>query len=273
MRLPFFHVDAFSEKVFSGNPAAVMPLGAWLPEATMQALAAENNLSETAFMVPEAGQWAIRWFTPAVEIDLCGHATLAAAHVVFERLAPERREVTFHSGAGPLRVERNEGGRLTMTFPRRAPSRVEPPPALREALRGAALVECGKSRDLMAVLRTEEEVRALQPDLGAVTRLDAVGLIVTAPGAPGSDTDFVSRCFYPREGIDEDPVTGAAHCTLTPYWAARLKRRVLRARQVSRRGGVIDCQDRPEDGTVKLGGEAALYLEGSVYLRSAHTAP
>jgi predicted PhzF superfamily epimerase YddE/YHI9 len=266
MRFPFFQVDAFTDRVFSGNPAAVMPLYAWLPDETLRALAGENNLSETAFLVPQAGQWAIRWFTPEVEVDLCGHATLAAAWVVFHRLAPERRQVTFASPSGPLHVERDEQGHFFMTLPRRPAVRIEPPPELLAALRGAAPEECWKARDVMAVLGSEAAVRALQPELEAVARLDALGLIVTAPAAPGGGADFVSRCFYPQAGVAEDPVTGSAHCTLAPYWAGRLQRRTLKARQASRRGGLLDCEDRPEAGAVRLSGEAALYLEGTVYL-------
>jgi PhzF family phenazine biosynthesis protein len=266
--LPLFQVDAFADEPLGGNPAAVMPLGHWLPDQALAALAAENNLAETAFLVPEGDRWAIRWFTPKVEVELCGHATLAAAWVVFHRLAPERRTVTFRSPAGPLEVTRDEAGLLAMTLPRRAPRPLPPPPDLLAALRGAPLLECWRATDLLAVLGSEAEVRALDPDLAAVARLDAPGLIVTAPGAPGGGADFVSRCFYPNDGIPEDPVTGSAHCTLAPYWAGRLGRRELTALQASRRGGRLGCQDRPEDGVVRLTGRAALYLEGTAYVPS-----
>jgi PhzF family phenazine biosynthesis protein len=262
MRIPIWQVDAFTDHVFGGNPAAICPLEAWLPDGTLLAIAAENNLAETAFLVADGDGFAIRWFTPTVEVDLCGHATLASAHVVFRHLAPERREVTFRSASGPLRVVREADGRIAMALPRRPARPIEPPPALARAL-GAAPVEVLLANEWVAVLGTEAEVRALAPDLAAVATLPGHGLIVTAPAStPG--IDFVSRCFFPQIGIPEDPVTGSAHCTLAPYWAARLGRARLEALQVSRRVGRVTCEDRPDEGTVGIAGRAAEYLAGAI---------
>lgn len=258
MRLPIFQIDAFTDRVFAGNPAAVCPLQRWLPDATLAAIAAENNLSETAFLVRGSDGWRIRWFTPEIEVELCGHATLASAWLVLERLEPAASEVTFASQSGPLRVERGEGGPLRMVFPRRPGRRIDAPELLVRAL-GRAPRETFLARDLMAVLTSEEEVRALAPDLAAVKALDAHGLIVTAPGR---EVDFVSRFFVPQAGIAEDPVTGSAHCTLVPYWSGRLGKRVLEARQVSRRGGSLRCEDLGD--AVAISGRAAPYIEGTI---------
>jgi predicted PhzF superfamily epimerase YddE/YHI9 len=258
VRIPIFQVDAFAERPFAGNPAAVCPLDAWLPDALMQAIAQENNLSETAFVLRDPGGWAIRWFTPEMEVDLCGHATLASAWVVLERLEPGASEVTFRSPSGPLRVERGAGGMLRMVFPRRPGRPIDPPELLVRAI-GRRPRETLLARDLMAVVETEEQVRALAPDLAAVRELDALGLIVTAPGR---EVDFVSRFFVPRAGIAEDPVTGSAHCTLVPYWSARLGKRALEARQVSRRGGALRCEDLVD--AVSIAGRATLFLEGAM---------
>jgi predicted PhzF superfamily epimerase YddE/YHI9 len=261
MRIPIHQVDAFTDRVFGGNPAAVCPLERWLPDETLLAIANENNLSETAFLVQSGDGYELRWFTPEVEVDLCGHATLASAFVVFKHLAPARTEVAFTTReAGTLRVVRRADDRLELTLPRRAGVPCAPPPALVAAL-GRAPRETVQARDLVAVLGSEDEVRALVPDLAAVKELDALGLVVTAPGR---DVDFVSRYFGPRVGIPEDPVTGSAHCTLVPYWSARLGKTRLEARQVSRRGGLLSCEDRVEEGTVALVGRAAQYLEGVI---------
>ncbi|ABS24829.1 PhzF family phenazine biosynthesis protein [Anaeromyxobacter sp. Fw109-5] len=267
MRIPIWQVDAFTERVFAGNPAAVCTLERWLPDETLRAVAAENALSETAFLVREGGEggeYAIRWFTPEVEVDLCGHATLASGFVVLSVLEPARAAVTFRSQSGLLGVSRGEGGRLVMTFPRRAPAPVEPPPLLVGAL-GRRPLETLRARDLVAVLDSEDAVRAAAPDLAAVAGLDALGLAITAPGSRGAD--FVSRYFAPQAGVPEDPVTGSAHCTLAPYWAARLGKRRLLAHQVSRRGGVVECEDTGE--AVVLAGRAALYLTGELTLPDA----
>ena len=265
MKTPIYQVDAFASAVFNGNPAAVCPLERWLPEATMQAIAAENNLAETAFFVRRDGgasatpgpDYDLRWFTPAVEMDLCGHATLASAFVVFTVLEPARDAVTFHSRSGPLTVRR-AGELLVMDFPSRAPARCDAPAGLATAL-GAEPREVWKSRDLMAVFAREENVRALAPSFDRILALGVHGVIVTAPG---DEVDFVSRFFAPLVGVPEDPVTGSAHCTLVPYWAKRLGRNKLRAHQVSTRGGELHCEDRGE--RVTIAGRAVKYLEGTI---------
>jgi PhzF family phenazine biosynthesis protein len=272
-RLPIYQVDAFTGRVFAGNPAAVCPLERWLDERLMLAIAAENNLSETAFFVPSpergaprngypersANDFDIRWFTPAAEIDLCGHATLASAFVLFHWLDPTRTSVTFHSKSGPLVVEKG-GELLAMEFPSRPAGECEAPLALEQAL-GARPAATLMSRDLLAVYETEEEVRALHPDFARVVALGTHAVIVTAPGR---DCDFVSRFFAPAVGVPEDPVTGSAHCTLIPYWARRLGKRTLHARQVSARGGELFCEDLGE--RVIIAGRAAPYLEGTIAL-------
>jgi PhzF family phenazine biosynthesis protein len=259
MRLRLWQVDAFAERVFGGNPAAVVPLEAWLPDETLQGIATENNLSETAFLVPEPDGFHLRWFTPVYEVDLCGHATLASAHVVFTHLQPAWRAVTFRTRSGPLTVERREGGLLAMTFPRKTPAPCAVPDVVIHALGGVVPEAAFTARDTFAVLRSEAEVRAAAPDLAAVKTLPGHGLVVTAPAStPGAD--FVSRFFAPQAGIAEDPVTGSVHCALIPYWAARLGKRRLEALQVSRRGGRLSCEDRDE--TVGIAGKAVPYLEG-----------
>ncbi|MFZ2068784.1 MAG: PhzF family phenazine biosynthesis protein [Xanthobacteraceae bacterium] len=259
MRLPIYQVDAFAEKLFGGNPAAICPLTEWLPDATMQAIAAENNLAETAFFVREGADYALRWFTPAVEVDLCGHATLASAHVVFAFLEPERASVNFRTlKAGMLTVARH-GDMLMMDFPARPATAVEPPPGLLATLGGSPR-EVLKARDHVVVYGSAAEVAALKPDFAALGRLDCWAAIATAPGEDG--TDFVSRFFAPRQGIDEDPATGSSHCTLVPYWAARLGKRELKARQLSRRVGTLTCALNGD--RVAIGGRTVLYLEGKI---------
>lgn len=258
MKLRLFHVDAFAPRPFTGNPAAVVPLDGWLDDATLHAIAAENNLAETAFLVRGGGGWEIRWRTPTVEVDLCGHATLAAGYVVLTHLEPSAQEVTFATReAGPLTVRRGADGELRLDLPSRPPERCPAPPALLRALGGLSPEACLFARDYVAVLASEADVRALCPRLPHVCELDAQGLIVTAPG---NEADFVSRYFAPQVGIDEDPVTGSAHCALVPYWAARLGRTELRARQLSARGGELGCELRGD--RVSLGGRVQPYLEG-----------
>jgi PhzF family phenazine biosynthesis protein len=257
MKAPLWQVDAFSSKRFAGNPAAVVPLAQWLPDATMLAIAAENNLAETAFFVPHGEDYAIRWFTPAIEIPLCGHATLASGWVVLNRLEPQRQAVTFQSKSGPLTVAR-DGARLAMDFPANAVTPSAGNPALVAAL-GAAPRELHEGFQWLAVYDREEQVRALQPDCRARGLLDIHGVIATAPGR---DCDFVSRFFAPAAGIDEDPVTGSAHTRLVPYWARRLGKDALFARQVSPRGGELWCELR--GARVTMAGDAALYLEGTI---------
>lgn len=262
--IPCYQVDAFTHQPFAGNPAAVCPLQDWLPESLMQRIAAENNLSETAFFVPQGEDYALRWFTPEVEVDLCGHATLASGFILMSLLEPGRTQVRFHSRSGPLTVTR-EGQRYTLDFPARPPS---PGPAahlLAQAL-GRAPREVVRARDLVAIFNTAEEVRALRPDMAALAALpDTYAVCATAPGTgQDSDVDFVSRFFAPAKGIPEDPVTGSAHCTLTPLWASRLGRNPLRARQVSRRGGELTCQLLGE--RVLLSGHAVLMRSGTFHL-------
>jgi PhzF family phenazine biosynthesis protein len=259
MRIPIYHIDAFTSRLFGGNPAAVCPLEQWLDEATLQSIAAENSLPETAFIKGGGGAYEIRWMTPVQEIDLCGHATLASGHVIFEVLEPGLDKVVFQSKSGPLRVDK-EGDRLVLEFPSRPPKAIAPPPSLATIL-GATPREVLKARDLMAVFETEAEVRGLKPDLHAMLTLDTFGVIVTAPG---SDVDFVSRFFAPARGIPEDPVTGSAHCTLVPYWSKRLGKKSLTARQVSARGGELVLEDHGE--RVRIGGRTVQYLEGTLEL-------
>jgi predicted PhzF superfamily epimerase YddE/YHI9 len=260
MRLPLYQVDAFTDRLFGGNPAAICPLQAWLPDATMQAIAAENNLAETAFFVPEGDGYALRWFTPTVEVDLCGHATLASGHVVLQLLEPQRDSVNFRTlKAGTLRVARRPQDRLEMDFPARPAVAVEPPAGLLAAL-GGAPTEVLRARDHLVVYGSAAEVAALKPDFAALGKVDSWAVIATAPGEDG--VDFVSRFFAPRQGVPEDPVTGSAHCTLTPYWAKRLGKTELEARQISPRSGALQCAlvgDR-----VTIAGRTVLYLEGSI---------
>jgi PhzF family phenazine biosynthesis protein len=260
MRIPIYQLDAFTDRRFAGNPAAVCPLDAWLPDATLQAIAAENNLSETAFFVPAADGYELRWFTPATEIDLCGHATLASGEVVFRFLAPDLRSVRFRTRrAGVLTVSRR-GDELVMDFPARPAERIEPPAALAAALGAKPQEVLAGQRDYLAVFESADDVAALRPDMRALAALDRSTVIVTAPG--GGGVDFVSRFFAPALGVDEDPVTGSAHCMLAPYWAKRLQKRSLKARQISARGGEIACEI--ERDRVLLAGKVALYLEGSI---------
>ena len=255
-----FQVDAFADAVFGGNPAAVCPLDSWPGDDTLQAVARENNLSETAFFVPAGEAYALRWFTPAAEVGLCGHATLASAYVVFRHVRRTARSVAFESRSGRLTVSREGDGGLTMDFPALAAAPVAAPAALAAGL-GAAPEAVFADMDYLALFASEAEVRGIAPDFAALARLARRGVIVTAPG---EDEDFVSRFFCPRLGVPEDPVTGSAHCMLAPFWAERLGKTTLRARQVSARGGLLRCV---ADGRrVRLTGRAVQYLEGVVTL-------
>jgi len=259
MRLPIYQVDAFADRVFRGNPAAVCPLETWLPDATMQAIAAENNLSETAFFVREGSDYALRWFTPAVEVDLCGHATLASGYVVMRFLEPQRESVSFRTAkAGTLTVTRR-ADMLVMDFPTRPAVPAAAPPGLFAALGGTPR-EVLRARDHLVVYGSAAEIAALAPDLAALAKVDCWAVIVTAPGDNG--VDFVSRFFAPAQGILEDPVTGSAHCTLVPYWANRLGKTEFEARQLSRRGGALSCA--LDGDRVSIAGKAVLYLEGRI---------
>jgi PhzF family phenazine biosynthesis protein len=259
VRAAFFQVDAFTVRRFTGNPAAVVLLDSFPADEVLQSVAAENNLAETAFLVPDGDGYQIRWFTPAVEVPLCGHATLASAAVVMERREPGRNNVVFQSQSGPLPVERTGDGYL-MDFPARSCEPVDAPGGMAAAL-GTAPVEVHVNRwNYLAVLPSASEVRELRPDIAAIARLDRGGVIVTAAGQ--APYDITSRYFAPAKGVPEDPVTGGAHCMLAPFWAGRLGQTSLRAYQASRRGGEVRCSvvgDR-----VTLAGSCAFYLHGEI---------
>ncbi|GAA4461625.1 PhzF family phenazine biosynthesis protein [Nemorincola caseinilytica] len=259
MKIKMYQADAFTDRLFRGNPAAVCMLPEWLPETAMQAIAAENNLAETAFIVTTDVGYEIRWFTPTVEVDLCGHATLAAAHIIFQHYNATASELAFHSHrSGTLRVTR-ENDLLTLDFPVDTYEKVATPAALVEGL-GIEPMETFKGKtDYMAVLPSEQDVIRLRPDLAALATLDARGIIVTAAG---TDVDFVSRFFGPRSGINEDPVTGSAHTTLTPYWSAELGRDKLSAIQLSERKGYLWCKMQGE--RVAISGNAVTFLQGEI---------
>lgn len=259
MQLHLHIVDAFTSRLFHGNPAAVCVLDKWLPESLMQNIAAENNLSETAFLVADGNHWQLRWFTPEKEIELCGHATLASAFVL-TRLHPQRKAFRFHTMSGPLGVTRHDE-RYTLDFPA-IPSEGVPPQAdveLALGLRPVALARSGKR--LLAELSDETQVTICKPDFSAIAKIDCGALIITARGI---ECDFVSRFFAPGAGINEDPVTGSAHCSLVPYWSARLGKTTLQARQVSRRGGELLCEHQGE--RVLMSGHAVLYGESRIFV-------
>ena len=261
MKIRYFHVDAFTGDGLFGNPAGVCVLHDWLPDPTLQAIAAENNLSETAFIIERDGFWELRWFTPTTEVDLCGHATLASAFVITRCLERTLPLVVFESKSGRLLV-RCENDRLALDFPSRPAGPCSAPASLVTAL-GRTPIEVLKARDYLVIFETEDAVRNLRPDIRALQEIDAYAFIATAPGR---EADFVSRFFAPRVGVNEDPVTGSAHCTLIPYWAKRLGRKNLHALQISKRGGELFCDDR---GTrVGIGGRAVLYLRGELDLTS-----
>ena len=255
--MKIYQVDAFTDHVFGGNPAAICPLDYWLPDEIMQQISMENNLSETAFFVLEDGQFHIRWFTPKIEIDLCGHATLASAHVIFNYLGYAKSLIEFKYGGGQLTVQKH-GDLLFMDFP--AVKSVEIPTTdhIGFAL-GKSPVGLFEARDLMAVFESEEDILDIEPDFTELAKLNYLGVIVTAPG---KGVDFVSRFFAPRAGINEDPVTGSAHCMLIPYWAERLGKNKLQALQVSKRGGELSCEFK---GTrVEIAGKAVTFLTGDI---------
>ncbi|MBM3794372.1 MAG: PhzF family phenazine biosynthesis protein [Acidobacteria bacterium] len=261
MQIPLYQVDAFARRQFGGNPGAVCPLAAWLPDATLQAIASENNLAETAFFVKEdKGAYRLRWFTPAVEVDLCGHATLAAAYVLWEYLRYRGEAVTFASRSGPLTVTRT-ATRITLDFPVVPARRASPPPTLIEGL-GVQPLEVWSGMDFMVVLPSEEDVRTVQPAWEPQAQAGGRGVIVTAPG--WGKVDFVSRFFAPAAGINEDPVTGSAHCMLTPYWAQRLGKKSMHARQLSARGGELWVKLKGD--RVLISGQAQPYLKGTITL-------
>ncbi|MCP4593243.1 MAG: PhzF family phenazine biosynthesis protein [bacterium] len=265
MELRLFQVDVFTSRVFGGNPAGVVPLKEWLADDVLQAIGQENNLSETAFFVPAKDEddvdYHLRWFTPQIEVDLCGHATVATAHVLANHLGVNRSRLRFSTLSGEVAVS-GDASRFVLDFPAWHGESGPPVEEVTTAL-GQQPVAVRQSRDLLAVFEREEEVRKLDPDTQRVAELDALGVIVTAPGSqPG--VDFVSRFFAPRAGIPEDPVTGSAHCTLIPYWADRLGKTELHALQVSERGGELFCRNDAQAGRVHIGGHAVTYLEGTI---------
>jgi PhzF family phenazine biosynthesis protein len=259
MRTPIYKLDAFTTRRFAGNPAAVLPMTEFPADQVMQAIAAENNLAETAFLVREGSDYRLRWFTPTVEVPLCGHATLASAAVVMERLEPGRSSVVFHSKSGPLTVTRR-GAAYVMDFPVRRPEPTAAPPGLAAALGVTPVEVLADSINCLAVLERPELVRHLAPDLTSIARMDCGGVIVTAPGDGGYDC--VSRYFAPAKGIPEDPVTGSAHCALAPYWTSRLGKSEIRAYQASPRGGEMICRIPASGDRVELQGHCVFYLEG-----------
>ncbi len=259
MIINYYHVDAFTSVPFAGNPAGVCLLDHWLEDALLQSIASEHNLSETAFVVRHGQEFELRWFTPELEIDLCGHATLASAHVLFEETGHPENEIRFHSQSGVL-VTRREGKRIELDFPARPATPCSAPEALSEGLGGAPAAVL-KSRDYLAVFASEREVAALKPDFTKLQKIPTVGIIVTAPG---DSVDFVSRFFAPAAGVPEDPVTGSAHCTLIPYWAERLGKSQLQARQISRRGGDLFCRNL--GSRVGIAGYVVTYSRGQLRL-------
>ncbi len=258
MKIPIFQLDAFTSRRFSGNPAAVCPLDEWLTDKLMQNIAAENNLSETAFFIKSKESFQIRWFTPVTEVNLCGHATLATAAVIFEKLNYKLDTILFESKSGMLTVKR-EGDLYVLNFPTDKISVSDPPDELVEAL-GERPDECYNGReDFLLVYDSEDKVAALKPDFSKLSEVGSRGIIVTAPA---SGYDFVSRFFAPATGINEDPVTGSAHTTLTPYWSKRLKKKELRTRQISARTGELICRDKGD--RTEIAGKVAFYLEGLI---------
>jgi len=261
MRLPIYIVHAFTNQLFGGNPAAICPLTDWLPDNIMQKLAAENNLSETAFFVPEENGFRIRWFTPTVEVKLCGHATLASAHILFTELGYEKDEIIFHSLSGDLKVTRVSGNVIQLDFPANDPQPLtDIPDVLFESLHVEPAPVFISSFDMMVVLPSEKDVEQLKPDFAKLATVKARGVIVTAKG---NESDVVARCFYPQSGINEDPVTGSAHTVLIPYWAKQLGKNALQSVQLSERKGYLDCElvnDR-----VLMRGTGVTYLKGTFF--------
>ena len=258
-KIKLFQIDAFAEKVFEGNPAGVCVLEEWLADVTMQQIAAENNLAETAFAVKEPEGWRIRWFTPTVEVDLCGHATLATAFVLFQQELVQGSQISFQSRSSLLKIQKLEEGLLELDFPADMPQKAQAPNHLLEGLgieKGGVLKGI---TDFVVILSSEEAVKALSPDFKTLAKVKARGVIVTAKG---ENKDFISRFFGPQSGIDEDPVTGSAHTTLTPLWADRLGKETLTARQISPRGGNLLC--KLVGGRVRISGKAVQYLEGEI---------
>ncbi len=260
MTIPIYQADAFTDQLFGGNPAAICPLNEWLPDEVMQQIAKENNLAETAFFVKSDKGFALRWFTPEYEIDLCGHATLASAHILFTELAYNGDTIHFETvKAGVLSVKK-DGDKYTMDFPSRPPIPIEIPNGLTESL-GKKPIAILRSRDYFVVYENEDDIISITPDFFALSKMDTVGVIITAPG---KKSDFVSRFFAPGAGIPEDPVTGSAHCNLIPYWAKKLGKNKLHAYQLSARKGELWCELKGD--RVLMSGKAITYLKGEIYI-------
>ena len=261
MRIQYFQVNAFTRDTFGGNPAGVCPLDQWLPDPALLQIAAENNFAETAFFVAEESHYRLRWFTPIAEVDLCGHATVASAHVLFSELTGPSRfsesKIPFETRSGRLEAHKRDD-LIELDFPSRPPQPCEPPRELIAGL-GARPREIFRSRDYLAVFESQQDVANLRPDMGQLAQLDALGIIATAPGA---DSDFVSRFFAPKVGVPEDPATGSSHCTLIPFWSARLNKMEMLARQISKRGGEFHCRLAGE--RVRIGGHAVTYCRGEL---------
>lgn len=259
--ITIYQADAFTDKLFGGNPAAVCPLQEWLPDEVMQQIAAENNLAETAFFVPRGHEFDLRWFTPTSEIDLCGHATLAAAHILFNHLGYQADSINFHTVKSGVLTVSQEGEVYTLNFPAQKPLPCETPSGLIDALGGKKPVEILRSRDYFLVYDSEEDIASIKPDFSALSKIETVCVIVTAKG---NTCDFVSRVFAPTVGIPEDPVTGSAHCSLIPYWADKLKKTKLYAFQVSSRKGELWCELKGD--RVLISGKVVTYLKGEIYV-------
>jgi len=259
VKIPIYQVDAFTSEVFSGNPAAVCLLDHWAPDSTLQAIAAENNLSETAFVVQNRGEFDLRWFTPITEVALCGHATLASAYVLFERQKWPQQKIRFQTRKSGQLIVGKKDRMFEMDFPSRPPTPERSADGFFEILGVPPIIVLNSDEDILVVVESEQAVRDLKPDFTALAGLNCRGLIVTARG---DRADFVSRFFAPAVGVQEDPVTGSAHCVLVPYWAGLLKRKNLHAIQVSKRGGELFCRDRGK--RVIIAGEAAMYMEGTI---------
>ncbi len=257
--MKIFIVNAFTETKFGGNPAAIVPLSEWLPDKLMQEMASQHNLSETAYTVPQEDAYAIRWFTPTVEVSLCGHATLAAAHVYFNHLGYKEERITFHSQSGPLNVMKRNDGKITLDFPSNDPVKISGLPDIEQGLKVRPVALYQSSFDYMAVLENQKDIENLSPDFSILSRVPGRGLIATAKGEVA---DFVSRCFYPQSGINEDPVTGSAHTVMVPFWAKKLGKKKLSAAQLSGRKGWLDCEWMDE--RVLMSGNAITYMEGNI---------
>ena len=259
MKLTIYQVDAFTNKLFGGNPAAVVPLESWIEDVLMQQIAAENNLAETVFFVPQNEGYHIRWFTPELEIDLCGHATLASAFILYEYLGYTKEKLVFYSKSGEL-VVCKDGDKLQLNFPSRMPARLDKyPPQLLKGLGLTEVLGVYKSRDYVVEVATQADVLKVQPDISLLNQVDVIGIIVTAPG---QDCDFVSRFFAPNCGIPEDPVTGSAHSTLIPFWAEKLGTEKLHAKQLSKRGGELWCENKGD--RVTMSGNCVFYMRGEI---------